>query len=306
MSQGPIKNLAASVKQRLINYAQTNGLDFNAILSRFGMERLLYRLSKSSYNRDFYLKGAILFVLWEKNPNRPTKDLDLLFIPHHDQNELMRIFKEVCSTVVSDDGLFFDPESVTVEEIREANAYGGLRVKLVAYLGTGRVPLQVDVGLGDSVYPETDWTEFPPLLEFSAPRIRAYPTETVIAEKFQATVDLELRNTRMKDYYDIHYLSRKFSYSGKDLFEAIAQTFSRRKTAIPGSLPIGLSKDFSESPQRQIQWNAFLRKNGLDQSTQLPIIVSRIADFLMPVILDKKTGDMQWTPEGGWSDRKGV
>ena len=306
MSQGPIKNLAASVKQRLINYAQRNGLDYNALQSRFAMERLLYRLSKSSYYRDFYLKGAMLFVLWERNPNRPTKDLDLLFIPHHDQNELMRIFMEVCSTVVSDDGLFFDPESVTVEEIREANAYGGLRVKLVAYLGTGRVPLQVDVGLGDSVYPETDWTEFPPLLEFSAPRIRAYPTETVIAEKFQAIVDLELRNSRMKDYYDIHYLSRKFSYSGKDLFEAITKTFSRRRTAIPASLPIGLSKDFSESPQRQIQWNAFMRKNGLDQSTQLPEIVSRIADFLMPLILDEEIRGMQWTPEEGWSDRKGV
>jgi predicted nucleotidyltransferase component of viral defense system len=206
MSQGPIKDLAASVKQRLINYAQTNGMDFNALLSRFVMERLLYRLSKSSCVREFYLKGAMLFVLWEKNPHRPTKDLDLLFIPHHDQNGLMRIFKEVCSTAVSADGLFFDPESVTVEEIREANAYGGLRVKLLAYLGTGRVSLQVDVGLGDSVYPEADWTEFPPLLEFSAARIRAYPTETVIAEKFQAIVDLELRNTRMKDYYDIHYL----------------------------------------------------------------------------------------------------
>jgi hypothetical protein len=217
----------------------------------------------------------------------------------------MRVFKKVCSTAVSDDGLFFDPESVTVEEIREANAYGGMRVKLVAYLGTGRVPLQVDVGLGDSVYPETDWTEFPSLLEFAAPRIRAYPTESVIAEKFQAIVDLELRNTRMKDYYDIHYLSRRFNYSGKELFEAITQTFSRRRTAIPGSLPVGLSKDFSESPQRQIQWNAFLRKNGLDQSTQLPEIISRIVDFLMPLILDEEIRGMQWTQGGGWSGPNG-
>ena len=305
MTQGPIKNLAASVKQRLINYAQTNGLDFNALLSRFTMERLLYRLSKSTYDNDFYLKGAMLFVLWERNPHRPTKDLDLLFIPEHDQGELERIFKEVCSTTVSDDGLFFDPESVTVEETREANAYGGLRVRLVAYLGKGRVPLQVDVGLGDSVYPDTGWTEFPPLLEFSAPRIRAYPTETVIAEKFQAIVELELRNSRMKDYYDIHYLSQKFKYTGEDLFEAVAQTFRRRKTAIPGGLPVGLSQEFFESPQRQTQWNAFLRKNRLDQSIQLPEIVSRIEDFLIPLILDEEIRGMLWTPERGWSDRKG-
>jgi hypothetical protein len=244
MTQGLIKNLAALVKQRLISYAQTNGLDFNALLSRFTMERLLYRLSKSTYDSDFYLKGAMLFVLWERNPHRPTKDLDLLFIPEHDQGELERIFKEVCSMPVTDDGLFFDPESVTVEEIREVTAYGGLRVKLVAYLGKGRVPLQVDVGLGDSVYPETDWTEFPPLLEFSAPRIRAYPTETVIAEKFHAIVDLELRNSRMKDYYDIHYLSQKFQYTGKDLFEAIAKTFRRRRTSIPGAFQSGYHESF--------------------------------------------------------------
>jgi predicted nucleotidyltransferase component of viral defense system len=244
----------------------------------------------------------MLFVLWEKNPHRPTKDLDLLFIPQHDQNELERIFKEVCSMAVSEDGLIFDPESVAVEEIREANAYGGLRVKLVAYLGTGRVPLQVDVGLGDSVYPESDWSEFPPLLEFAAPRIRAYPTETVIAEKFQAIVDLELRNSRMKDYYDIHYLLRKFNYSGKELFEAISQTFGRRRTAIPKGLPVGLSEEFSESSQRRTQWNAFLRKNGLDQSAQLPEIVSRITGFLMPVVQEDKIRGMQWTPDGGWSD----
>nr|WP_275106699.1 nucleotidyl transferase AbiEii/AbiGii toxin family protein [Oceanipulchritudo coccoides] len=270
------------------------------------MERVLYRLSKSSYGRDFYLKGAMLFVLWEQHPHRPTKDLDLLFIPRHDRSELERIFKEVCSTAVSGDGLFFDPESVTVEEIREANAYGGLRVKLICYLGNGRVPLQIDVGLGDSVYPEPGWTEFPPVLEFSAPRIRAYPTETVIAEKFQAMVELEFRNTRMKDYYDIHYLSRKFHYSGKELREAIHQTFRRRKTELPVGIPVGLSEGFSENPQSQTQWNAFLRKNRLDQSTQLPEIVTRISDFLMPVITEASISEKHWISGRGWELLKRV
>lgn len=301
MSQGPIKDMSASVKHRLLNYAQRNRLDYNALLSRFAMERLLYRLSKSSYDRDFYLKGAMLFVLWEKNPHRPTKDLDLLFIPHHDQTELERIFKEVCSTTVDDDGLFFDPQSVTAEEIREANAYGGLRVKLIGYLAKGRVPLQIDVGLGDSVYPEPDWTEFPPLLEFSAPRIRAYPTETVIAEKFQAIVELDFRNTRMKDYYDIHYLSRKYPYMGKDLREAINRTFMQRKTELPTGIPVGLSKEFSGDPQKQTQWKAFLRKNKLDQSAEFPDIVTRIANFLVPVLKDGSISEMEWTSGKRWT-----
>lgn len=249
MSQGPIKDMAASVKQRLLNYAQTNNLDFSALLTRFAMERLLYRLSKSSYDQDFYLKGAMLFVLWEKNPHRPTKDLDLLFITQHDRTALERIFKEVCSTAVDNDGLFFDPTSVTVDEIREANTYGGLRVKLIGYLAMGRIPLQADVGLGDSVYPEPEWTEFPPLLEFSPPRVRAYPTETVIAEKFQAIVELE----------------------------------------------------FSGDSQRQTQWKAFLRKNGLDLSLEFPVVIARISDFLMPVFTEDKVPEKEWSSGGRWT-----
>ncbi len=267
------------------------------------MERLLYRLSCSAHADDFYLKGAMLFVLWESHPHRPTKDLDLLFVPQHDREELAKIFRQVATMAVADDGLTFDPESVTIEDIREENAYGGLRVKLTAYLGKGRVPLQVDVGLGDSMYPATDWADFPTLLEFSPPRIRAYPTETVIAEKFQAMVDLGLRNSRMKDFYDIHYLLRKFRYSGQDLREAIRLTFQRRRTDIHETLPIGLSSEFSEDPQKQTQWAAFLRKNGLTNTGDLPEVVAQITAFLMPVITDSQIAEKNWTPEKGWAPR---
>ena len=167
------------------------------------------------------------------------------------------IFERIASIKVPEDGVIFDPEFITVEEIREENAYGGLRVKLVSYLGKGRVPLQIDVGLDDSVYPTTDWVDFPALLDFSHPRIRAYPIETVIAEKFQVIVDLKLRNSRMKDYYDIHYMLQKFNFSSYDLFEAIRQTFQRRKTDIPKTIPIGLSHEFFDNSQKQTQWNTY-------------------------------------------------
>ncbi len=301
MNKSASANLAASVKQRLLNYAQQNHLDFNALVTRFTVERLLYRLSVSSHAGDFYLKGAMLFVLWESHSHRPTKDLDLLFVPQYDREMLRIIFQQVVGIAVADDGLTFDSESITVEDIREENAYGGLRVKLTAYIGKGRVPLQIDVGHGDSIYPATDWADFPTLLEFSPPRIRAYPTETVVAEKLQAMIDLGLRNSRMKDYYDIHYLQRRFRYSGQDLHEAIRQTFQRRRTDLPETLPVGLSREFSENPQKQRQWEAFLRKNGLAKIGNLPEVVAQITAFVMPVFTDSEIAEKYWIPAMGWS-----
>jgi predicted nucleotidyltransferase component of viral defense system len=283
-----------------MNYARQHRLDFNTVLVRYGIERLLFRLSQSNHVNDFYLKGAMLFVLWESNPHRPTKDLDILFIPHHDENEIADIFKGVVLLEVADDGLDFDPDSITVEAIREQNACGGLRIKLLSNLGTARLPVQIDVGMGDSVYPETGWANFPVLLDFAPPRIRAYPTETVIAEKFQAIVELGLRNSRMKDYYDIYYLLKKFEYSGEELREAIKQTFNRRKTDFPQTPPAGLTLDFADHPQKQIQWQAFLRKNGLEDVGDLPQVVEGIKNFLMPMLTPSRVGKQVWRPEQGW------
>lgn len=210
------------------------------------------------------------------------------------------MLKEVARLKVTDDGLDFDPESVTVEEIREQSAYGGLRVKMISRLGSAKLLLQVDVGLGDSVYPETSWADFPALLDFSPPRIRAYRTETVTAEKFQAIVELGLRNSRMKDYYDIYYMQKRFEYSGAELREAISQTFKRRKTDIPHAPPDGLTADFANNPQKQIQWQAFLRKNGLIDVGDLPQIVESARDFLMPLLTDAQICKQVWRPEEGW------
>ncbi|HBR92736.1 MAG TPA: hypothetical protein DEA90_01050 [Opitutae bacterium] len=242
------KNVSASIKQKLLNHARQSNLDFNALLIRFTMERLLYRLSISPYSEQFYLKGAMLFVMWENTAHRPTKDLDLLFIPQHDSDQLVKTFQQIAMLPNIHDGILIDPASVKAEQIREENTYGGLRIKLICELGTIKIPLQIDVGLGDSVYPSTEISAFPSLLDFEIPRIRAYPAETVVAEKLQTMVELGMRNSRIKDYYDVYYLSQKFGFNGAELSEAVQLTFQRRKTAWPDACPIGLSQMFATEP----------------------------------------------------------
>jgi len=292
-------NLAASVKQRLLNLAVANGEDFNLVQVRYATERLLYRMSVSRHANAFLLKGAMLFVLWENHPHRPTRDMDLLFLATHDREELESIFREVAAVEVTPDGLRFDGDSVQADEIREDNAYGGIRVKLPAYMGTARIPLQIDIGLGDAVHPEPEWTEFTTLLDFPAPRIRPYPIYSVVAEKFQAMVELGIHNSRMKDYFDILHLQRHFDFKGADLQEAMRKTFQRRRTALPAGLPEGLDEPFWKPAQKQIQWTAFLRKNNLFVEQSLEKVCAEIATFVLPAIPTASLA-LKWLPGKGW------
>ena len=295
------KDIAASVKQRLFNFAKRNGDDFNLLQVRYATERLLYRLSVSSYGEDFLLKGAVLFILWESHPHRPTKDIDLLSLSDMDRGEIESVFRKVASTPFPDDGLVFDPESVRAVEIRDDNAYGGIRVKLKCNLGSARIPVQVDVGLGDAVYPDPEWVDFPVLLDLPAPRIRSYPATSVIAEKFHAMVELGIQNSRMKDYYDIHYLLKRFSFDRSELAEAINQTFRRRRTMVPDGTPTGLKSSFYQNEQKLIQWRAFLKKNGLSESLDLEAVCQEISGFLLPVIQKNSPPGDNWKPGEGWS-----
>lgn len=296
----PEPNLAASVKQRLLNLATLRREDFNQMQVRYATERLLYRLSVSPYAQQFLLKGATLFVLWEDHPHRPTRDLDLLFLEAYDARALAEIFREIAALPVEADGLVFDERSVQSEGIREENAYGGIRVKLLCYLGTARIPVQVDIGLGDSVYPEPDWQDFATLLEFPAPRIRPYPIESVIAEKLQAMVELGSRNTRMKDFFDLLYLQERFEISGPDLQAAIQRTFQRRRTKIPAAVAGDFDLSFSANPDKQKQWDAFLRKNRLVGIGDFQAVCSRIASFALPAMRPAPL-NQNWSPQIGWS-----
>jgi predicted nucleotidyltransferase component of viral defense system len=302
--QKPLTNLAASVGDRLRAIAKAQGEQLQNVLNRYGLERWLYRLSQSPHRDRFVLKGAMLFTLWSAEPHRKTRDLDLLGFGAKSIPEWEQVFREVCRTKVEPDGLEMQIDTVRGEMIRVEEEYAGVRIKLLATLGKARIPMQIDVGFGDAVTPAPQEIAFPTMLDFPAPSLRAYRPETVIAEKFHAMVDHGLRNTRMKDYYDIWKLSQQFEFDGEVMAGAIRATFARRQTTLPEGAPIALTDKFSLDPLKISQWTAFLRKSGLkDQEMSLAEIVILLENFLLPPAQAAQTGERffhRWTPEGSW------
>lgn len=302
MSNAVKKNLPASVRQRLLMTSQQRGEPFDLVLTQYAIERLLYRLSQSRFADRFLLKGAMLFRIWTENSHRPTRDLDLLGTVSAEADELAAIFREICSTPVEPDGLEFLGDSVKASPIREEAIYGGIRVNTEARLGNVRVHVQTDVGFGDAVTPEPLEIEFPGLLDFPTPRLRSYPIYTVVAEKLEAMVLLGAANSRMKDFYDLWFLSRNFEFDGETLVSAIRATFGRRKTPLTPQLPTALHDEFAAL--KTVQWSAFQRKNRLGDIPMLEVI-RVIREFAAPPLHDACHGRLlnsKWTPGVGWSD----
>lgn len=295
-------NLTASVRQRLMNLARVRNDEFGVILTRYGIERLLYRLSQSEYRSSFVLKGALLFDLWTKRPHRPTRDLDLAGQRETTVDGMKKIFAEISAQAVESDGLAFDPRAVRAEMIREDLAYQGVRVRCLALLGNARIPLQIDVGFGDVITPGPVKLEYPTLLDFPAPRLQAYPRETVVAEKFHALVKLGLTNSRMKDFYDLWILAREFRFEGRLLAQAIEATFRRQKTEIPAADPLPLTAEFAKDKENQ--WRAFLRKNGLEtEGASLERVTEELQDFLLPPARAVRAAtrfNLFWGRPGAW------
>ena len=277
------KNIAASVHQRLYNHAKNSGEDFNLLLTRFANERFLYRLSVSDYTDRFLLKGASLFTLWFEHPHRPTRDVDLLGFGSSEIADVERVFRTICA-VEAEDGLRFDAGNVKGSEIKEGQEYRGVRITLTAFLGKARINLQIDVGFGDAVTPPAETVSFPTVLDFPAPRLLAYPKETVVAEKFEAMVKLGMLNSRMKDFWDLQILTGEFDFEGATLQKAIRATFERRQTKFPEGIPLALTEEFSGDKGKQIQWNAFLRKNKLLASSDFKDLIALLGEFFTKII----------------------
>jgi predicted nucleotidyltransferase component of viral defense system len=279
------ERMAASVRQRLKNSA--GGTDFQTVLVRYGLERLLYRLGQSPYRERFVLKGALLFNIWLASSWRATRDADLLGFGDNTPEQIMAIFKELCELPVAVDGLVFAADSVTSSIIKPDQKYQGVRIELLAYLAGTRtkIPLQVDVGFGDAITPEPVEIEFPPMLDLPAPQLLSYPRETVVAEKFQAMVLLGMSNTRLKDFYDLWILATDFSFDGSTLAAALKATFDRRQTRLPQTIDevVALTEAFAGNPQKQQAWRGFLRKHQLGTELELGVVVKRLDTFLMPV-----------------------
>jgi len=299
-----IKNVTASVKQRLLNLSRERGEEFNLLLIRYGIERFLYRLSQLEEGEMFVLKGAVLFHLWGRAPYRPTRDVDLLGRGTTNPSGMADLFRRVCQVRVEDDGLTFDTESVHAERLREQEEYEGLRMHVTARLGTARINLQVDVGFGDAITPGPTTKNLPCLLDFPSPRMRVYPWETVVAEKYQALVELGMTNSRMKDFFDLRYMAKEFAFDGAKLAQAIQATFARRHTELPTTRPTGLASRFVENETVKAGWKTFLRRSRLeDPGLGFRKTTDEIWDFLKPVTEAVRAGaafDKKWTPGGPW------
>lgn len=301
----PPKNIGASVRARLTDKARRRGDDVQLILLRFAIERLIYRLSQSKYRDDFILKGAMLFSLWAEVPYRSTGDLDLLGKGDAAPERIASIFRELCSLSVLADGLVFDADSVTAERTRPEDEYQGVRVELSATLAGARLRMHVDIGFGDVVTPEAQAINYPTLLDFPEPKLRAYPPETVVAEKLEALVSLGMRNSRMKDFFDLSVMAKNFAFDGSVLAGAIGATFRRRQTAIPAETPVAFTPDFVNDAAKKSQWSAFLKRTSLAMAPEpLPELMSFVASFAIPVLMavrDGKPFAEKWAAGGGWS-----
>lgn len=298
MAREPLKNVGASVRARLLQRSRDERTDFQVLLTRYALERLLYRLSRSPHRNRFILKGAMLLVTWVEASFRPTRDLDLLGCGENSPEAMRDTFRAICNEPVEDDGVVFDIDGLEAVPIREDLKYGGVRVRTQATIAGARIPIQADVGFGDAITPGPIEIDYPVLLDAPAPHLRAYPIETVVAEKFHALATRGIANSRLKDYYDLWLIAEVFEFERKPLAAAFRQTFARRETALPQEKPTGFSGAYIETWGGQ--WRAFLTRERLAAAPEnLAIVVTDLERFLLPLI-EEAEGKWCWKPRAGW------
>jgi len=296
-------NVAASIHQRLLNYARAKGRPFNEVLQYFALERLLYRLGRSPYRDRFVLKGALMLSAWNSVYARPTRDIGLLGWLANRPEVVVPAIAEICLQTAGVDGLRFDKDSIASEPITEAAQYAGMRVRFTGCLGTARIPMRLDIGFGDALVPGPMPIQLPTILGMSAPEILGYSRESAIAEKVQIMVRLGEVNSRMKDFYDVWALASQFSFDGQTLSRAFQATFQQRRTALDAE-PVAFDGSFTEDPDKQVQWRAFVQRLHLDaapatlyQSAQTVAALSRP---VMQALADGSRFDLRWPSGGPW------
>ena len=278
-----IKNIGASVRTRINNKAKEDKVNTLFLLTRYALERMLYRLSVSEHRDSFLLKGALLFDLWYDVPLRPTRDIDLLGFGMAEIPHLLKVFEDLCAIEV-EDGINFEATSIKAEEIRKEANYSGTRVTLIGTIDGAKCTVQIDVGYGDAVTPAPEIATYPVMLkDMPAPELRVYPQYTVIAEKFEAIVSLGMANSRMKDYFDLWVLLRNATLDSAILEQAVQATFTRRGTALQTDTPVGLSDQFSLDKSRVDLWDAFVGRNKL-KAESLPDTVTYLRERFVLIL----------------------
>lgn len=301
MNPKPVKNISASIRQRLLNKAKAHNRPFNEVLQYFAMERFLYRLSKSVHADKFILKGALMLRVWQSPEARPTMDIDMLGRTSNLDADIVAQLNDILSVDVELDGLIFDTSTIRTQRIAADADYEGIRVKFTGELDSARVNMRIDIGFGDVVVPGPDLSDFPTVLDLPAPRLLCYSRESAVAEKFDAMFKLGELNSRMKDFYDIRLLSRHFDFDGDVLAEAIRRTLGKRETSLSSDVA-PFSDGFAE--MKQAQWSAFRRRLGQEQTpASFTEVVGSVRDFLLPIVTIVRSGSpsgLKWTAPGPW------
>lgn len=299
-----IKNIKASIRARLQNKAKGANRPFSEVLQYYGMERFLYRFSRSKYADKFILKGALMFMVWQVPQRRTTLDIDFLARYDNQVATIEDVIKRVCQVPVDSDGLVFDPATVKGRKIKEDADYEGVRVKFRGFLERSRIAMQIDVGFGDVIYPKFKIIDYPVILGFPRPRLKGYPAESVVSEKFEVMVKLGLLNSRMKDFYDIWLMMRQFDFKGSNLVGALKRTFKHRKTSIPEDRPLFAEEIYDEKSDRQTLWKAFLKKGDIKHVPEkLSAVAREIEAFLikpLDAINKRRAFNEKWKAPGPW------
>jgi hypothetical protein len=300
-----ITNLPASVRAKLLNIAKDTNRPFTEVLQFYAIERFLYRLSKSKYANKFILKGALMFSVWQVHDRRTTLDIDFLARFDNQVESIEKVVKEVCAEPVVADGLIFDSQTVQGNKIKEEADYSGVRVKLLGFLERARIPMQIDFGFGDIIYPKAESIEYPVILAFPVPHLKGYTPESVVSEKFEAMIKLGMLNSRMKDFYDIWNMIHQFDFIGSKLAEALKRTFKHRKTNLPWDKPLFSKEIYEDNSDRQILWKSFLKKAEINHAPEnLSTVVEDIENFLikpLEAVKEDKEFLGLWKAPGPWS-----
>jgi hypothetical protein len=303
VSEDRTKGKAESIRRRLRNELRARGEDVTLGLQRYAVERFLYRLGRSPHRERFVLKGATLFAIWG-TAYRPTRDIDFTGYGSAEPADVIRDVRNICDTADEVDQLVFDTANITAELIRDGSEYDGLRIRIRARLDDSDIPVQIDVGFGNAIVPGPEETEYRTILGDPPPRILAYPRESVVAEKLNAMVTLGERNSRYKDFYDLHAMANAFQFDRNTLARAVRATFERRRTLIDAALPVPLTAPFYASVDRMTQWRAYVTRNGLSGApTDFQQVGELLERFLQPVWESLGAGADSagdWSPGGPW------
>ena len=279
-----LKNYGMSVKNKLLNISRVSGRDYNLVVTRYLQERLLYRLSISRYNDRFYLKGGALLYAYDKLSARPTMDIDFLGKNiSGETNNIARIFAEICAIDYQEDGVVFDPETITATDIMTGKHYDGVNVSVTAHIDTITQNVSMDIGFGDIIIPQSVNLDYPLFLEgMPAIRINAYSKETTIAEKFQTMIEKSVVNSRMKDFYDVYSILMEDRLDRDVLKEAIISVFKNRQTAYVEGHPL-FTEEFANDALRVRQWETFLKRIKFNDTLAFTEVMTTIKDELMPI-----------------------